>query len=1074
MDDRAPCHDVTIMHDREPEARTRTLDPIDASPPDDAADEAGSGVPFFVDDRPLTNRPDAPPWLNWVSWAVVGACCAVVLWSLHPQLLLSNSTPTGGDMGAHVWGPDHLARSLLPDLRLTGWTQDWYAGFPAYTFYMVVPSLAIVWLASGSAMWDGSVTSMILWSVVRLALLVGVAFGTRWLLGRVGRHWSRPLVWAGAVVAVGMLLPVPYNVAFKIVSVSGLVTLPIAAYLLARAFQLRFPGPALAAVATLPFIYDTGFSILGGNGASTMAGEFAFSISLSLALTYLAVMVRGSRNGSHRALGAVLLALTILCHLIPAIFVGIASAILSLVRREDREPWWDSSRAGRIVASVVVLVVGVTLLANIETLVGDDRFPGPVVAVVDLLGPVAWLFPAVASIAALLLFTGFEPRVLDHWRTPVGRRQLLGIGLVGLGVLVLALTVGLLDPSPWLWVLVAVLSVLTVTAGWDVRLVRWLFPVAAAGIAATGFWSLPFLGNSTYMNDMGWERYTRYTDYLLSDPVLDSGGMPYRNAVFLLAGLGVVLALVHRARFGYFLALTVMAFAWIFRYFPQYRLWNARLLPFYYLAIYLLAGLAVALVIRSLMAAVQEVRRRREESAVVGVAGLGVATVIMAVVVIGSFSMLPGGTNIADPGGSGRTVHRWQPLALSPVGWPFRDRWTVDLETTFVHEWARWNYSGVEAKEAHPEFAGIMEMMQQVGDEHGCGRAMWEYESDLQRFGTPMALMMLPYYTDGCIGSMEGLYFEASSTTPFHFLNQSELSTAPSRAQRDLPYSNQLDVEKGISHLQLMGVRYYMATTEAAIAGARADERASEVAAETFSWTREDGTVTTNTWVVFEIDDTDLVVPLEHTPAVLEDANDHIDGWVYAEEHPEAPEGEPRIPKEPGPAVEWYNDPTRWDVLLATSGPDDWPTAAADGSDAPREPLPEVEVTDVVVESDTISFSVSETGVPVLVKVSYFPNWTASGADGPFRATPNFMVVVPTDEQVTLSYARSPVEIAGWAASAAGVVGIVGLAMRDARPARREDEVSESDEMTDVDETTEVDGADEAARTDEISEADLR
>ena len=36
--------------------------------------------------------------------------------------------------------------------------------------------------------------------------------------------------------------------------------------------------------------------------------------------------------------------------------------------------------------------------------------------------------------------------------------------------------------------------------------------------------------------------------------------------------------------------------------------------------------------------------------------------------------------------------------------------------------------------------------------------------------------MLLPFWTDGCIGSMEGLYFEASATTPFHFLNEAELS----------------------------------------------------------------------------------------------------------------------------------------------------------------------------------------------------------------------------------------------------------------------------------------------------------
>ena len=39
--------------------------------------------------------------------------------------------------------------------------------------------------------------------------------------------------------------------------------------------------------------------------ASTMAGEFAFSISLTLAVLYLGVAVRGLRTGRHRALAAV-------------------------------------------------------------------------------------------------------------------------------------------------------------------------------------------------------------------------------------------------------------------------------------------------------------------------------------------------------------------------------------------------------------------------------------------------------------------------------------------------------------------------------------------------------------------------------------------------------------------------------------------------------------------------------------------------------------------------------------------------------------------------------------------------
>ena len=46
-------------------------------------------------------------------------------------------------MGAHVWLPAYVKRSLLPHLRITGWTPDWYDGFPALTFYFPLPIVAI-------------------------------------------------------------------------------------------------------------------------------------------------------------------------------------------------------------------------------------------------------------------------------------------------------------------------------------------------------------------------------------------------------------------------------------------------------------------------------------------------------------------------------------------------------------------------------------------------------------------------------------------------------------------------------------------------------------------------------------------------------------------------------------------------------------------------------------------------------------------------------------------------------------------------------------------------------------------
>ena len=976
---------------------------------------------------------------KWISWAIVAACAVFIFATLNPQLVLQNSTATGGDMGAHVWGPRFLADHLLTDFRTSGWTQDWYAGFPAYVFYMVVPSLLIVWVSAFGSIWDASPIVMLGALALIAAAIAGLSYGLRQALERLRRgHWARPLLWIAYVALVVLLFPVPYNIAFKLVSVSGLVTLPLAAYALARSARVPFPGPPLVAVATLPFIYDKGFTILGGNGASTMAGEFAFSISLSLALCYLAVLFKTTKTRRDHALGAVLLALTILCHLIPAIFAGIATLVLIFVRREDRTPWWDANAVGRAVAAGLVALTLLTLVSDADVfgLRSLRSLPGA-----DVWFPSQWWFPALGTAIAVALLTGAQPRFLpwtrgrfefDPTAAPVAPRlapardrvqRLLQVAgpFLALGVSAVAVVAVLVRRDGWTVALATLWLVLWLLAGVDSRLVRWLCWIVPVGGLLTGFWALPFLGNSTYMNDMGWEKYTTYYDYLLAVPSLDSGGMPYRNIVFALAGLGILLSLIHRVRFGWFLAMVVVVLAWTFRYFPQYRLWNARLLPFYYLALYLLAGLAIALIVRSIAIALQDLWRWREEPGVVSAVGGVVAALVVFAVMLGGMKLLPGGTLVPDPDKPGSNVYAWGPFAFQPV---------------IVNDWAAWNYSGLEGKPAYAEYSGVMSMMEGVGEEHGCGRAFWEYEGDLNRYGTTMALMLLPYFTDGCIGSMEGLYFEASSTTPFHFLTQSELSAGPSRAQREMPYES-FNIDKGVSHLQMMGVKYYMATSTQAIDAARTDPRLTEVAYQTFTFPDANGTPISNTWGVFEVADADVVVPLEHDPVVLSDADDHIDGWVYAKDRLPPTEAQAAAgvqgSKSPGPATLWFTDPNQWGVYLATSGPDGWTRDTAANAQSHRSENPPVAVSNVEMTSDSISFDVDQIGEPVLVKVSYFPNWKVSGAEGPYRVTPNFMVVVPTDEHVELSFGYSRYDLLGWFATLLGLVGVVGLYLLDLR-----------------------------------------
>src|SRR5207237_9505764 len=87
-------------------------------------------------------------------------------------------------------------------------------------------------------------------------------------------------------------------------------------------------------------------------------------------------------------------------------------------------------------------------------------------------------------------------------------------------------------------------------------------------------------------------------------------------------------------------------------------------------------------------------------------------------------------------------------------------------------------------------------------------------------YGTQRALMLLPDWTHGRIQSMEGLYFEASTTTPYHFMMIATLAQSPSNPVRALPYRSIADFDLGVRYLQLMGVRYYAAFSDTAKAAA--------------------------------------------------------------------------------------------------------------------------------------------------------------------------------------------------------------------------------------------------------------
>ena len=923
-----------------------------------------------------------------LSIALLAVVVGFVVVNVRPGLWFTDTTPTGGDLGAHVWAPAYLRDVLLGELRLTGWTHDWYAGFPAFTFYMVLPSLLVVIVDAGI----GLPTSL-------FAHLAAAGAG----IGLVGVPALRRS-WAAAGARHRILL-------------AGVL--------------------AAAAIAVLQVLALLDGRVLGLGPLGEIHYEQAL-VDRALAALMLPAVAAGWAWIALRARPGIRF---------PA---AVAAALVALLTVPM--PYGVSLKLVAI-AGVVVLPAAVWGMARMGGVAGAGQALAAAAAVLflfdrsfniyggNLMSTMAGEFAYSLGLASAVAYVGVACQGMGSGRNRVLAGALLALtGLLHLfsAFFALGVTAALLLVGRWRW------------PAWRRRL-GWTVVTGAMAAAVSAWWVLPFWWNRGLLNDMGWGKERRYVSSLWSRREHDYSFLvndPPLQPFVLFVAVSVVMFVAARAwralrsrgdrrsarpqpsieggvRLWMALVLTAAIFAVAFRVMPEGRLWNVRILPFYYLAVYLSAALGLGEFLRW---ATVWLRRRRIARLEAGRAGgrwlsggPAVARIAVVLAVAGvlvwvglPLRSLPGGRAGSDG------VYHWGPFSTGG--------------TNLGTYWVQYNFGGYEARTptdaggGSSEYWDFVEVMAEVGETRGCGPSLWEYESGrLGSYGTPMAPMLLPYWTDGCIGSMEGLYFEASATTPYHFLMQSELSVAPSRAQRDLPYSG-LDVSAGVEHMGLMGVRYYMAFSERAVSQARAEPGLAEIAAS-------------GPWVVFEVVGSQAVSGLATLPVVVDDLDSSGERWLEAAA---------------GVFLAGDDRP-----VLTAEGPNDWPRmeladpyATAGGVEpdlereerirrlavavpaaAPRVEIEPAAVSDVVRRDHSISFRVDRVGAPVLVRTSYFPNWFASGAEGPYRATPNLMVVVPTDTEVRLTYGRSAVEWLALVVTLAGLAAAFWLAFRSGRPA---------------------------------------
>ena len=297
---------------------------------------------------------------------------------------------------------------------------------------------------------------------------------------------------------------------------------------------------------------------------------------------------------------------------------------------------------------------------------------------------------------------------------------------------------------------------------------------------------------------------------------------------------------------------------------------------------------------------------------------------------------------------------------------------SVIFTISFLPYWVSWNFNGYENKDQWTDIEKLYSNLNELPP----GRIMWEPNSDLNKYGTPMVLMTIPLYTHHT--SMEGLYFDSSITTPFHFIAVSGLAERPSNPVGGLRYINN-QFEKGQEYLEELGVDYFISYTDSITNKSLESDKLTLL----FS---------SDPFTVFGIksDKVELVdqklVRFEKTTFTERTVSSILRNTEFTNFFDAS-------------YVNFDNLESQRIIEIGNSGYDQLETSSE-----------EVKITNLKMTPETIAFKTNKPNKLHIIKISYFPNWQIQNGSGPYRISPSFMAVVPFSENVELRFETTRVE----------------------------------------------------------------
>ena len=475
-------------------------------------------------------------------------------------------------------------------------------------------------------------------------------------------------------------------------------------------------------------------------------------------------------------------------------------------------------------------------------------------------------------------------------------------------------------------------------------------------LALVSRWSASLIMNLEYTTNMSYTPFSRIEDLIKQDIL---------PIIFILISLLILKHknLIKNKTLNLFELYLIFSSILLYFFVPEGALWNGRLVPFFNLGVILLFFKAIEIFI-------EDIYLYQQGLNVLTLLFLG-GTIFCLYIFYQKWSTHQSYLNVYVP--MILLIIVFAVLNLNNVVIQLNMLIVSIIFSTisFLPHWLNWNFTGYEGKNDWNQVQSLYTKLENLKP----GRIMWEPNSDMNKYGTPMTLMTLPYFTKHT--SMEGLYFDSSITTPFHFISVSGLAKRPSNPVGGLSYINN-KFDQGVDYLYDLGIDYFISYTEEIESKAMSSDRL------TFLFSSEPFSVfqVNSSKVELIYQDIEVFSKVNKQEGILSSVFRDTNITNFFEKAYENFDelDEKRI-------VEVSNK-----ILIQPSNKNN------------------LEVTDIRITNRKISFFTNNPGELHLIKVSYFPNWSISNGLGPFRTSPSFMSVIPNQQYVEINYVKTPLE----------------------------------------------------------------